>query len=106
MESAKIVEENLKTFEEIVSKSVLSVQMQELLGTYLLFERQEQNQNVKDEIPNFTPFATHSQVFYGGKHFESNRFGYIRTGTKMFKCRGRCIFHYSQINQVIYFSDS
>ncbi|XP_055299578.1 conserved oligomeric Golgi complex subunit 4 [Sitodiplosis mosellana] len=37
-ESAKIVENNLKTFEEIVSKSVLSVQMQELLGTYLLFE--------------------------------------------------------------------
>ena len=40
-EWAKIVEENLRKFEEIVSKSVLSVQMQELLGTYLLFERQE-----------------------------------------------------------------
>lgn len=42
-ESNKIVEDNLKTFENIVSKSVLSVQMQELLGTYLLLERFEKS---------------------------------------------------------------
>lgn len=37
--SAKVAEENVKRFEEIIAKSDVSRQMQELLGTYLLFER-------------------------------------------------------------------
>lgn len=32
-------ENNLKKFDEVISKSILSVQMQELLGAYLLLER-------------------------------------------------------------------
>lgn len=38
-EATTVVKNNLKTFDEILTKSVLSVQMQELLGTYLLLER-------------------------------------------------------------------
>lgn len=34
-----ISEKNLKKFDEIVDKATLGVQMQELLGTYSLFER-------------------------------------------------------------------
>lgn len=38
-EATQIVEDNLKTFDQILSKSILSIQMQELLGTYLQLER-------------------------------------------------------------------
>lgn len=38
-QSAELVTKNLAKFEEIVAKSDLSRQKQELLGSYLLFER-------------------------------------------------------------------
>lgn len=37
------LDNNITKFDGIISKSVLSVQMQELLGTYLLFERYEKH---------------------------------------------------------------
>lgn len=38
-QATELVAQNLKKFEDIIAKSDLSRQKQELLGSYLLFER-------------------------------------------------------------------
>lgn len=59
-----ISEKNLKKFEEIIDKATLSVQMQELLGTYSLFERYFMEESILKAIAldAFEPGQKYSSV--------------------------------------------